>query len=101
MWWMIGGEDFTMDVVMNMARAKTEITPEERDKYIKIGLNIAYYRKVAGMSQEQLAELVGMSRQHIGHLEAPNMVVKPSLDTLFRIAKALRIEDHKLLMYRE
>lgn len=86
---------------MKMTNTKTEMSPEERDKYLKIGLNIAYYRKIAGMSQEQLAEATGLSRQHIGHLEAPNMSNKPSLDTLFKIAKALRIEEYKLLVFRE
>lgn len=84
-----------------MAKTKTETAPEDREKYLKIGLNIAYYRKIAKMSQEQLAEATGMSRQHIGHLEAPNMLIKPSLDTLFKIAKALRIEEYKLLVFRE
>lgn len=90
-----------MYLVMSMARKKIETTPEERDKYMKIGLNIAYYRRVEGMSQEQLAEAAGLSRQHIGHLEASNMLIKPSLDTLFRIAKALHIDDYKLLVFRE
>lgn len=88
-------------MVMMMARKKIEMTPENRDKYLKIGLNIAYYRRIEGMSQEQLAEATGLSRQHIGHLEAHSMLIKPSLDTLFRIAKALHIDDYKLLVYRE
>ena len=29
-------------------------------QYIKLGLNIAYYRKLAGFTQEQLAEACGM-----------------------------------------
>ena len=30
-------------------------------QYIKLGLNIAYYRKLAGFTQEQLAEACGIS----------------------------------------
>jgi hypothetical protein len=36
-----------------MARS-TKIAFENRDKYIALGLNIAYYRKREGMTQEQL-----------------------------------------------
>ena len=34
----------------------TKIAFHNRDKYIALGLNIAYYRKRQGMTQEQLAE---------------------------------------------
>ena len=39
---------------------------DNTQKSIEIGYNIAYYRKHAGLTQEQLAERVGISRQHIG-----------------------------------
>ena len=38
---------------------------DNTQKSIEIGYNIAYYRKHAGLTQEQLAERVGISRQHI------------------------------------
>ena len=38
---------------------------EFRDNYIKMGLKIAYYRKLKGLSQEQLAEKLNVSRQAI------------------------------------
>ena len=69
------------------------------DKYIEIGYNIAYYRKHAKMTQEQLAEKIGTSRSHISAIEAPNIVRKISMDLLFRIADALEIEVHKLLVF--
>lgn len=34
---------------------------------------IGYYRKEKGYSQEQLAELLGISRQHLASVEAPKM----------------------------
>ena len=43
---------------------------DNTQKFIEIGYNIAYYRKHAGLTQEQLAERVGISRQHIGAIEA-------------------------------
>ena len=62
-------------------------------QYIKLGLNIAYYRKLAGFTQEQLAEACGISRTHISNIEA--------LETLFNIARALHVSASKLLEFRD
>ena len=74
---------------------------DNTQKFIEIGYNIAYYRKHAGLTQEQLAERVGISRQHIGAIEAPNLSRPISLDLLFNIAAVLDIEPAKLLTFRE
>ncbi len=71
------------------------------EKYIELGYNISYYRKHAGLTQEQLAEKLGISRQHMGAVEAPNIVRPISLDLLFNIATVLKIEPSKLLTFRE
>ena len=34
---------------------------------------IGYYRRRRGLSQERLAEELGISRQHLASIEAPNM----------------------------
>lgn len=60
---------------------------------------IGYYRKRRGFSQEQLAELLGISRQHLAAIEAPNMDRGVSLDLLFRIADCLEIEPYLLLKF--
>lgn len=71
------------------------------NKYIKnykiIGLNIAYYRKLRGLTQLQLAELVNVSRTHINNIEAPNMPTSISLEKLFDIAEALDVPPSYLL----
>ena len=41
------------------------------EEYRQIGLKIAYYRKLRGLTQEELAEQVGLTPAFIGHLEAP------------------------------
>ena len=69
--------------------------------YIEIGYNISYYRKHKKLTQEQLAEKIGISRQHLGAIEAPNVLRQLSLDLLFAIAEALEIEPYKLLLFRE
>ncbi|MBR5800842.1 MAG: helix-turn-helix transcriptional regulator [Lachnospiraceae bacterium] len=66
-----------------------------------LGLNIAYYRKLAGLSQLQLAEEIGISRTHMSNIEAPNMPTSISLETLMDIAAALSIPVHALLMFRD
>lgn len=73
---------------------------DNTQKYIELGYNIAYYRKHAGLTQEQLAERVGISRAHMGAIEAPNLCRPISLELLFNIAEALKIEPHKLLIFR-
>ena len=71
---------------------------DNTQKFIEIGYNIAYYRKHAGLTQ---AERVGISRQHIGAIEAPNLCRPISLDLLFNIAAVLNVEPAKLLTFRE
>ena len=61
------------------------------DKYLQLGLKIAYYRKLRGLTQEALAEQIGVSAAFIGHVEAPNIKKAISMDTLFSIAQALDI----------
>ena len=74
---------------------------DNTQKVIELGYNIAYYRKHAGLTQEQLAERVGISRQHMGAIEAPNICRPISLDLLFNIAAVLNIDPARLLTFRE
>ena len=39
------------------------------ERYITLGLKIAYYRKKAGMTQEVLAERIGKSVNFVGQVE--------------------------------
>lgn len=61
---------------------------------------IGYYRKKKGYTQEQLAEMTQISRQHLASVEAPGMSHGISLDLLFRIATVLEIEPYVLLRFR-
>lgn len=67
------------------------------NKFRIIGLNIAYYWKLRGLTQLQLAELVNVSRTHISNIEAPNMPTSISLEKLFDIADVLNIPPSYLL----
>ena len=66
-----------------------------------IGLNIAYYRKLRGMSQMALAEATDLSRTHISNIEAPNMKTSLSLESLFDIAGVLQVAPRALLDFRD
>lgn len=70
-----------------------------RDNYIKIGLKVAYYRKLKSLTQEELAEMMGCGVSFIGQIEAPNIYKSMSLDTLFRIAEALDVPVYKFFKY--
>ncbi|WP_302161238.1 helix-turn-helix domain-containing protein [uncultured Ruminococcus sp.] len=61
------------------------------EKYYRIGLNIAYQRKLKKLTQIQLAEKIGISRTHMSNIEAPNMLTPISLEVVFNIADALKI----------
>ena len=68
------------------------------EHYRRIGLKISYYRKLKGMTQEQLAEKIDKSLAFLGAVEAPNIDRSVSLDTLFDIASVLEIPPYKLLI---
>ena len=68
-------------------------------EYMQLGLKIAYYRKMRGLTQEQLAEKIDRTPAFIGHVEAPNINKAISLDTLFEIARALNVPAYKFLIF--
>lgn len=77
------------------------MSAKQHERELKmIGLNIAYYRKLKGLSQLQLAEKVQISRTHISNIEAPNAQTQLSLETLLDIADALEITPDNLLIFR-
>jgi len=63
--------------------------------YYKIGQRIRKYRKARGLSQEQLAEAIGISVTHMSHIETGN--TKLSLPVLVDIAAALEVRTDDLL----
>lgn len=75
--------------------------PIYEPKFLQLGLKIAYYRKLKGMTQEQLAEAIDRTPAFIGHVEAPNISKAISLDTLFDIATVLDVPPYKFLIFEE
>lgn len=58
-------------------------------RYIEIGKKVAKYRKQEGLSQEELANEVGISYSYVTQIEAPKVVKKMSLEVLFDIADVI------------
>ena len=73
------------------------MTTKYADKYISLGLKIAYYRKKAGYTQEAFAEKIGKSVNFLGQIEGTGTIRGVSLETLFKIADVLGISPAKLL----
>ncbi len=69
------------------------------DIWLKIGLNILYYRKEKGLTQIQLAEKCSISRTYIQRIETA--ASSCTLDTLIDIVNALEIPIVKLFEFRE
>lgn len=72
---------------------------QQHDKYRRLGLNIAYYRKMRGFSQIQLAEYVNISRTHMSRIETADCAV--SLDVVFAICDILNISPAQIFDFRE
>ena len=69
------------------------------DELRQLGLAVAYYRKIKGLSQVQLADMAGISRTHMSNLEAPDAVKSISLTTLMDISDALEVPLSKLFSF--
>lgn len=66
-----------------------------------LGLTIAYYRKLRGLTQAELAEATNLSRTHISNIEAPNGKTSISLNKLFDIAEVLEVPVKDLFDFRD
>mgnify|MGYP001098585011 FL=1 len=69
-----------------------------RERFRILGLRIAYYRKMRGMTQEQCAEAIGRSVSFVSQIEANNAaeVKGVSLETLFLMSEKLGISMARL-----
>lgn len=66
-----------------------------------LDLTIAYYRKLRGLTQAELAEATNLSRTHISNIEAPNGKTSISLNKLFDIADVLEVPVKDLFDFRD
>ena len=78
---------------------KNGLSDKHKDELIETGLNIGHICRKRGLTQEQLAERVGISAGFLGQIEAPNMATNISLSTLFEIAAALNVPASRLISF--
>ena len=64
-----------------------------------INENIRHFRKAKGISQEELARALEVSRQTIGSLE--NGRYNPSIILAFKIAKYFNMSIEEIFIYEE
>ena len=67
----------------------------EATKLKVLGRNIYNARKAKGLSQNQLADMLDISREHLAKLETGKRRI--SLKLLFKLSEILEISESKLL----
>ncbi len=70
---------------------------KEEDFYKKLGLKIKSLREAAGLTQERLAEIAGISLDFMGKIEV--CINRPGLKTILKLANALKVEPYKLFKF--
>ena len=66
------------------------------DAVVLVGLNVRKVRKLRGMTQEQLGLDTEMERSYVSDLERGTR--NPSVRAVERLARALDVQLHQLLM---
>ncbi len=64
-----------------------------------MGKRIKTVRQRMGLTQDQLAERVGLSPKYISGIERG--VENPTMDNLIRLAKVLKVEPYDLFLFGE
>lgn len=68
---------------------------EFMSRLLKLGQNIKHYRKLKNLSQNELAEIINFSREHLACIETGKEYI--SLRKLFLIADTLEISVKQLI----
>lgn len=64
---------------------------ENRDYYLDLGEHIAFYRKRAKLTQQELANRIDVTRCYLSRIESANTVQSFSLEILFNISRILEV----------
>ncbi len=64
--------------------------------YEQVAKNIKKYRKIAGITQAELAEAIGVSHEFIRRIESKKEKKTFSFQTVWNISKALNVSLDKL-----
>ena len=73
------------------------MSQKHSQEYKNIGQTICKYRKLRGLTQEQLADRACISISYLTKIEAPNCDQSFSLEVILDIAEVLEVSVHQLL----
>ena len=71
----------------------------ETTKLIKLGQNIQKARKLKNLSQNELADLLNISREHLAKIETAKRRI--SLKLLFSLCDSLNITEQELFDFKK
>ena len=72
---------------------------DKKSLSILLGKNIAYWRKQRGLSQEELSEMIDVTKQYLAHVERGERIL--SVPTLHIVAEVLKVSIDSLLYERD
>ncbi len=70
----------------------------EKEKLEKFGKNIAKYRRARKLTQNQLAELLDISREHLAKIETAKRGISISL--LFKMGEVLSVSEKEFFNFK-
>ena len=73
------------------------MSQKHSQEYKNIGQTICKYRKLRGLTQEQLADRACISISYLTKIEDPNCDQPFSLEVILDIAEVLEVSVHQLL----
>ena len=72
---------------------------KEIEKLEKFGRNVAKYRKLRKLTQNQFAELLDISREHLAKIETAKRGI--SINLLFKMSEVLSISQKELFNFKQ
>lgn len=69
----------------------------ELEKLQKFGRNIAKYRKAKKLTQNQFAEMLDISREHLAKLETAKRGI--SINLLFKMSEVLNVAEKEFFKF--
>ena len=93
---------FALWVTLNgVIKMEKNYSDKDIMRFRKMGLLIAYYRRLNQFTQEQLAEYVDISPGYLSQVESQTKTQPISLDLLFKMADVFQIEPKQLLEFEK
>ena len=91
--------DFDAESIQRETLSRRALVLRTQSLMYKLGVKIRTLRKVAGLTQEQLAEAANVSTNFIGYVERGQRAL--SIKTLERIAQALDVTPKDMFEFTE